>query len=53
MGTLATAFALAGIAVIAYCCWLAREQHRLGERLDALEAKAGDEAPCQSQSRAA
>ena len=53
MGVLATAFALAGIAVAAYGAWLAWEQHRLGQRLDALEAQAGEEASRRPRSRAA
>jgi hypothetical protein len=53
MSTLATAFALAGIAVSAYTIWLALEQHRLRQRLDALEAQTAEEASCRPRSRAA
>jgi len=52
MGTLATAFALAGIAIAGYGAWLGWEQHRLHQRLDALEALRGEES-VQSRSRAA
>jgi CcmD family protein len=53
MGTLATAFALAGIAIAGYLIWLGREQHRLRQRLDALEAVVGDDRACEPRSRAA
>jgi len=53
MNTLATAFALAGIAVAAYGGWLAWEQQRLRQRLDALEAQAGEDESWPIRSRAA
>jgi hypothetical protein len=53
MSTLATAFGLAGIAVAAYATWLAREQHRLRRRLEALEAQTAEDAPCRPRSHAA
>ena len=53
MGTLAAAFALAGIAVACYGTWLGLQQHRLRQRLDTLEALVGDERAHQSRSRAA
>jgi len=53
MGTLATAFALAGIAIAGYGAWLGWEQYRLNWRLDALEALAREECVRQPSSRAA
>ena len=53
MGTLATAYSLAGIAVAAYCVWLAYVQHDLRQRLSALETRPGEETSLQAQSRAA
>jgi hypothetical protein len=53
MSTLATAFALAGIAIACYGIWLALEQHRLSRRLDTLEGLVGKESAHDSQSRAA
>jgi hypothetical protein len=53
MGTLATAFALAGIAVACYGMWLGLEQHRLRQRLDAVEEVLGEEKADESRSRAA
>jgi CcmD family protein len=53
MGTLATAFALAGIAIACYATWLGREQQRLRRRLDALEAMAPEESDHKPLSRAA
>jgi CcmD family protein len=53
MGTLATAFAVAGIAVVCYLTWLGLQQHRLRQRLDTLEALVGEERAHESWSRAA
>jgi hypothetical protein len=53
MFTLAAAFALAWTAVASYGMWLGLQQHRLGQRLEALEALDGQEESCQTRSRAA
>ena len=53
MGTLATAFALAGIAVACYGVWLGLQQYRLRQRVEALEALISQEQVHESQSRAA
>ena len=56
MVTLATAFALAWASVAFYGMWLGLEQHRLRQRLDALETLDeldGEEEPGLPRSRAA
>lgn len=59
MLTLASAFALAWVAVAFYGLWLGLQQHQLRQRLDALETQdmleplgAGEES-CRPRSRAA
>ena len=53
MSTLATAFALAWMAVAAYLGWLGLQNRRLAQRLDALEAPGSDKADACPHSRAA
>jgi hypothetical protein len=53
MTTLAVAFALAWSAVTIYLGWLGLQNHRLADRLHALEAAAKHESVRQIHSRAA
>jgi hypothetical protein len=53
MSTLAIAFALAWSAVAAYLAWLGVQNRHLAQRLDAVEAAAGDTPIDRAHSRAA